>query len=321
MASSHNVDILTSGLVIKVSSSEDYNDKLKAEIDQIMALYNIYPDLMVPILCDGLAGKRRFYILEKKAALPLSKIVFDNLRSIERRRAVIHKALYIIQDAIKKEIGERGSVSACDMHSRLLEEWNAVRFMHDAFDKSILLDGKTFPLTARQIFEKALMFSRTETFLYIKEAHLNFHFGNVLYCDESGQFNFIDPDCSVLGIDPLFGLSRFVFSFWHEIATELGDAITVLPMSDTLMYVLRTSDHRAILNGIPELTSIDGLASWLGEEILKKFYVLVVYCFIRSIRINGSKKQWRTPISPTVAQSEEVLMLGLIAYLNDFAIA
>ncbi|MDD5278042.1 hypothetical protein [Acidithiobacillus sp.] len=321
MASSHNVDLLSSGLVVKAASSEVYNDKLKAEIDQIMALYNIYPDLMVPVLHDGIASGRRFYILERKDALPLSKIVFDNLRSLAQRRAIVHNALDRIQEAIKIEISEQDAAPTGDMYSRLLEEWEAIKFIHEVFDKQILLDGTPRSLTGHQIIEKALMLSRTEIFSPVEGAHFNFHFGNVLYCEKSDQVNFIDPDCSVRGIDPLFGLSRFAFSFWHELAMEIGDAVKVIPMSDSVMYLLRTSDHRTILNGIPELASILGLIHWIGEAELKKFFVLTTYCFLRSIRINGSGKQWSIPHSPTIAQPEEVLMLGLLTYLNDVAIA
>ena len=47
-----------------------------------------------------------------------------------------------------------------------------------------------------------------------------------------------------------------------------------------------------------------------------RFYVLTTYCFLRSIRINGSKQPWKAPRSPVVASPEEVLMLGLLTYLE-----
>lgn len=315
MTRSHTVDFLSSGFVVKTVVSEMFNGKLKAEVDQIRALHNIYPDLMVPVLHDGVAAGRQFYILEKKDALPLSKIVFDERRSLTERRMIIHHAL----DGIRKAIGiEMASppMQSDDMLARLQEEWEGIRFAHELFNRPILLDGVRFGITARDIVEKALALARTEKFSPVEKAHFNFHFGNVLYNEGLSQVSFIDPDFSVRGLDPHFGFSRFAFSFWHELATESEDAVNMVPMSDALMFVLRKRDYGKIINEIPEIGRISGLLPWVDESMQKKFYVLTTYCFLRSIRINGSKEQWTPPRVPVVARPEEVLMLGLLAYLE-----
>lgn len=315
MTGSHTVDLLTSGLVVKTARSTLFNGKLKAEVDQISALHAIYPDLMVPVLHDGLAAGRQFYILEKIDSLPLSNIVFDERRPLAERRAIVQNALKNVQKAIQLE-SESASVTLDDMPARLLAEWEGTRFAHDLFDKPVLLNGAKFGTTAREIFDKSLELARTESFCSVEKAHFNFHFGNVLYNEERAQTCFIDPDFSVRGLDPLFGFSRFAFSFWHELAAEVKDAVKMVPMADALMFVLAKADYGNILGGIPELGGIAGLLPLMGEKMRNRFYVLTTYCFLRSIRINGSQNAWRAPRSPAVASPEEVLMLGLVAYLE-----
>ncbi|BBS36840.1 hypothetical protein ACJ9N4_03095 [Enterobacter sp. LM3] len=315
MTSSHTVDFLSSGFVVKTARSEAFNGKLKAEVEQIQALYEIYPELMVPVLHDGLAAGRQFYVLEKKNSLPLSNIVFDERRSLAERRRIVQSALENIQKAISLEIDSHSAL-ANDMPARLMEEWEGTRFAHDLFNKSVLLNGTRFNISAREVFEKSLEMARSEAFRSVEKAHFNFHFGNVLYNEERSQTSFIDPDFSVRGLDPLFGFSRFAFSFWHELAAEVEDAVKIVPMSDELMFVLAKQDYGNILSEIPEIGGISGLIPLMGESMRNRFYVLTTYCFLRSIRINGSKQDWKAPRSPVIARPEEVLMLGMLAYLE-----
>ncbi len=318
MTSSHTVDFLSSGFVVKTAMSERFNGKLRAEVEQIRALHDIYPELMVPVLHDGQAAGRQFYILEKMAHQPLSRIVFDEQRSLAGRRMIIRNTLESIQKAISLE-SETSSIMTNDMPARLRDEWEGTRFAHDLFDKPVLLNGARFTTTAREVYEKALKMATTEDFRSAEKAHFNFHFGNVLYNEELAQTRFIDPDFSVRGLDPLFGFSRFAFSFWHELAAEIKDAVKVVPMTDALMFVLAKPDYGNILSEIPELGGIAGLLPLMGEGLRNRFYVLTTYCFLRSIRINGSKQSWKSPRSPVVATPEEVLMLGLLTYLEGTA--
>ncbi|QPJ98989.1 hypothetical protein IDM36_13730 [Enterobacter mori] len=319
MTSSHTVDFLSSGFVVKTARSEAFNGKLKAEVEQIQALYEIYPELMVPVLHDGLAAGRQFYVLEKKNSLPLSNIVFDERRSLAERRRIVQSALENIQKAISLEIDSHSAL-ANDMPARLMEEWEGTRFAHDLFNKSVLLNGTRFNISAREVFEKSLEMARSEAFRSVEKAHFNFHFGNVLYNEERSQTSFIDPDFSVRGLDPLFGFSRFAFSFWHELAAEVEDAVKIVPMSDELMFVLAKQDYGNILSEIPEIGGISGLIPLMGESMRNRFYVLTTYCFLRSIRINGSKQGWKAPRSPVIARPEEVLMLGMLAYLEGVSV-
>lgn len=315
MTRSHTVDFLSSGFVVKTARSEQFNGKIKAEVEQIRVLHAIYPQLIVPVLHDGLAAGRQFYILEKMDSLPLSGIVFDEQRSLAGRRMIVRNALEKIQEAISLE-SETSSVMVKGMADRLREEWEGTRFAHALFDKPVLLNGASFTTTARDVYEKALKMAQTEVFRSADNAHFNFHFGNVLYNEECAETRFIDPDFSVRGLDPLFGFSRFAFSFWHELAAEVKDAVKVVPMADALMFVLARPDYANILSEIPELGSISGLLPLMGESMRNRFYVLTTYCFLRSIRINGSKQTWNMPRTPVVASPEEVLMLGLLAYLE-----
>ncbi|CAM3663212.1 hypothetical protein [Xenorhabdus thuongxuanensis] len=319
MSRSHTVDLLSSGFVVKTAMSAAFNGKLKAEVEQICALHEIYPELMIPVLHDGLAAGRQFYVLEKKDSLSLSNIVFDERRYLGERREIVRCALENIQKAINLEIGSQTALEN-DMPTRLLEEWEGTRFAHELFDKPVLLNGARFNITAREVFEKSLEMARSEKFLSIEKAHFNFHFGNVLYNEERSQTSFIDPDFSVRGLDPLFGFSRFAFSFWHELAAEVEDAVKMVPMSDALMFVLSKQDYGNILNEIPEIGGISGMLPLIGEHMRNRFYVLTTYCFLRSIRINGSKKDWKAPRFPVIALPEEVLMLGMLAYLEGASV-
>ncbi|MTJ81818.1 MAG: hypothetical protein F8N37_12475 [Telmatospirillum sp.] len=314
MAKSHYVDMLSSGFVVKTASSETHNAKLNAEIQQIKALCEIYPDLMVPVLHDGSAAGRRFYILEKKQGSPLSKIVFDSDMSFEQRRSILIHVL----DAIQMAIGiERSKAHpTVSMHSRISEEWDAISFMHDLFDQHILFDGVPLGTTGRKIVENALKLAETEEFVSVETAHFNFHFGNVIYNDAYKSVQFIDPDNSVRGIDPLFGFSRFAFSFWHELATERENAVEIMKMPDNLLFISRNADYPAILAAIPELSDISGLSPWISKNDFSRFYILTTYCFLRSIRINALRENRRSLNGPQPATPEEILMLGCIAYLG-----
>ncbi|HEP0584128.1 TPA: hypothetical protein ACW7QF_000925 [Klebsiella aerogenes] len=320
MTRSHTVDFLNSGFVVKTAMSPDFNSKLKAEVEQIRALHALYPELMVPVLHEGVAAGRQFYVMEKKASLPLSAIVLDEQRTLAARRKIVLNALENIQTAIGLEI-ENQPARVSDMPARLQEEWEATRFAHDLFDKPVLLNGVRFSITAREVIEKAIEMARGEEFRSVEKAHFNFHFGNVLYDEERSLTHFIDPDFSVSGLDPLFGFSRFAFSFWHELAAEVEDAMKMVPMSDALMFVLAKQDYGNILSEIPEIGGISGLLPIMGENMRHRFYVLTAYCFLRSIRINGSKQPWKTPRSPVIARPEEVLMLGMLTYLEGASVA
>lgn len=320
MTRSHTVDFLNSGFVVKTAMSPAFNSKLKAEVEQIRALHDLYPELMVPILHEGIAAGRQFYILEKKASLPLSAIVLDEQRTLAARRKIVLNALENIQTAIGLEI-ENQPAQVSNMPAKLQEEWEATRFAHDLFDKPVLLNGARFGITGREVIEKAIDIARGEAFRSVEKAHFNFHFGNVLYDEEHSLTHFIDPDFSVSGLDPLFGFSRFAFSFWHELAAEVEDAVKMVPMSDALMFVLAKQDYGNILSEIPEIGGISGLLPLMGENMRNRFYVLTAYCFLRSIRINGSKQPWETHSSPVIARPEEVLMLGMLTYLEGASVA
>lgn len=315
MAKSHIVDFLNSGFVVKTAMAETFNKKLKAEVEQIRLLHTLYPEFMVPILHEGLAGGRQFYILEKKNSLPLSNIVFDEFRPLSERRKIVQNTLEKIKKAIEREIDQQIPTSDY-MTSKLQEEWEGTSFAHALFEQPILLNGNRFNFTAKDIFEKALALAGNEKFLSVKKAHFNFHFGNVLYDEAQSLTNFIDPDFSVNGIDPVFGFSRFAFSFWHELATEVQDAVKIVPMPDSLMFVLAKQDYSNILSEIPEVGNIDGIMPFMDKSMRNRFYVLTTYCFLRSIRINGSKQKWKAPCCPTTAKPEEVLMLGMLNYLE-----
>ena len=86
------------------------------------------------------------------------------------------------------------------------------------------------------------------------------------------------------------------------------------------MFVLAKQDYGNILSEIPEIGGISGLIPLMGESMRNRFYVLTTYCFLRSIRINGSKQGWKAPRSPVIARPEEVLMLGMLAYLEGVSV-
>lgn len=321
MAGSHSVDILDSGFVVKTANSAEFNEKLKTEVEQIQALHEIYPELMVPVLHAGLVGDRRFYILEKKAGTSLASIIFDCSKPVEVRGQIVQTALNHVKRAV--EIECRHPVeSSYQLHHRIQAEWDALQHIHDLFDSRIMVEGEVIDLSGRALVEKALTYAKEERFLASStRAHCNFHFGNVLYDERLNEVSFIDPDGSVQGIDPYFGFARFAFSFWHELATGIHDSFNVVPLDQSLLFLIKHDQHRHILNNIPEIRSIRGILNWVGDGNYGKFYALTTYCFLRSMRINGSIAARRTPSGPRAATAEETLFAGLISYLEGFPAA
>jgi hypothetical protein len=319
MPKSHSVDILESGFVLKTANAAEFNEKLKTEVRQIQALHGIYPDLMVPVLHNGLVGDRHFYILERKTGSSLSQIIFDPVKPVEERRQIVQIALKNIKRAVEIEC-KQPIESAYLLHHRIQTEWKALQHIHDLFDRRVIVEGKEISLSGRAIVEKALTYAKEEHFLTSSTcAHCNFHFGNVLYDDSLDEISFIDPDGSVQGIDPYFGFARFAFSFWHELAAERQDSLNVIPLESNLLFILKEDEHRHILKNISEISNIHGISTWIDEDNFRKFYALVTYCFLRSMRINGSSAGWEMPNGPRETSVEEVLFAGLTSYLEGFS--
>jgi len=316
MNKSHSVDILNSGFVIKTSKNSDFNKKLHSEIERIKFLHDIYPNLMVPILHDGSVDGRRFYILEKKNGSSLSDIIFDKKQPIKLRRKIVCQTLDNIKSAIEIECSQELKNSE-SINSRLKKEWNELKPIHNLFKTKINFEGKKSSITGKSIVENALEFSESENFISTKNAHCNFHFGNVIFNKKENEVSFIDPDSSMDGVDPYFGYSRFAFSFWHELATEIQDSVKVIPNEDNIIYIIQSDHHRKIIQSIPEIQTISGISKWIEKSDYKRFYVLIVLCFLRSIRINSDLDKWRKPQRPRTARPEEILFLGLHYYLES----
>lgn len=317
MTSSHSVDILESGFVVKTANKAEFNEKLKTEVNQIQALHGIYPELMVPVLHTGLAGGRHFYILEKKAGLSLASIIFDSTKPVEDRSQIVETALDSIKKAIEIEC-RNPFESSYQLHDRIQTEWGALEHLHDLFEKRVIIEGKEIIASGRVLVEKAISYAKQENFLTSStSAHCNFHFGNVLYDESCNEVSFIDPDGSVQGIDPYFGFSRFAFSFWHELAAEIRDGVNVVPLEKNLLFLMKHDQHRNMLNDMPEIRGIRGMLKWVGEENYRKFYALTTYCFLRSMRINGTNSVWQMPRVPHAGTQEETLFAGLLFYLES----
>lgn len=319
MASSHSVDILNSGFVLKTANAAEFNEKLKTEVQQIQALHGIYPELMVPVLHTGLVGGRHFYILEKKSGASLASIIFDATKPIEERNQILQTALKKVKKAVEIEC-KHTVKSSYQLHQKIQSEWNQLEHLHDIFDYRINIEGEMIKINGRALVEKAITYAKEEIFLASStSAHCNFHFGNVLYDESINEISFIDPDGSVQGIDPYFGLARFTFSFWHELAAEIQDSVSIIPLENKLLFLMKHDQHRYMLNHIPEIRSIREILKWIGEENYRKFYALTAYCFLRSMRINGSNSIWKIPSAPRVCTAEEALFSGLIFYLEAFS--
>jgi len=319
MTSSHSVDILDSGFVFKTANTAEFNEKLKTEVQQIQALHGIYPKLMVPVLHTGLVGGRHFYILEKKSGASLASLVFDATKSIEYRNQIIKHALDSIKTAVKIECSQPIE-STYQLHQKIRYEWDSLKQLHSLFDKPAIIEGKIIIPSGRAVVERALAYAEEEIFLASStSAHCNFHFGNVLYDETLNEISFIDPDGSVQGIDPYFGFSRFAFSFWHELAAEIRDSINIVPLEKSVLFLMKHDQHRQMLDQIPVIRSIHEISNWIGEENYRKFYALTTYCFLRSMRINGSKDTWMMPSSPRAGTPEETLYAGLMFYLESLS--
>lgn len=68
---------------------------------------------------------------------------------------------------------------------------------------------------------------------------------------------------------------------------------------------------------VKTLEGITGMLPLISESMHNRFYVLTAYCFLRSIRINGSKQEWKAPRNLVIARLEEVLILGMMTFLES----
>ncbi|MGE8096863.1 hypothetical protein [Pseudomonas fluorescens] len=312
MAKSHDVDLLSAGFVIKTARDEKFNEKLTKEVLQIKALCQLHPDQMIPVIHEGAINGRAFYALEKISGSTLSNIVFDAKLANTSKRASLQKALATIGPAISREY-QNAKGERFDLLRKLQQEWDAIKSLDPMFLECPIFNGVMLNESLFEIYTKASNFARSEKFSSVDVAHLNFHFGNVISKEGNGPIVFIDPDDSVRGADPLFGLARFAFSFWHEIGTESRGKVTVDTQADGKRhYRLAEADHQTLLDEVPEISHLGGIADWILSEDLKRLYALTAYCFLRSIRLNNTT----VPAPCGEALPQEVLALGCIVFLS-----
>lgn len=312
MAKSHDVDLLSAGFVIKTARDKAFNGKLNNEVLQIRALCQIHPDHMVPVIHEGAINGRAFYALEKIQGDTLSTIVFDSELATTSRRASVRKALAAIAPAISRET-QVASGGRFDLLQKLRQEWDVVSKQDSMCYQRPIFNGARLSESLFDIYTKAVSFAESEKFSAADVAHLNFHFGNVISKAGDGPIVFIDPDDSVRGADPLFGLARFAFSFWHEIGTESRGKVAVATQDNgARCYRLADADHQALLDEVPEISHFGGIADWVEQRDLKRLYALTAYCFIRSIRLNSAG----IPAPRDEALPQEVLALGCIVFLS-----
>ncbi|PWB30087.1 hypothetical protein DCO48_21515 [Pseudomonas sp. SDI] len=297
---------------MKMARAPATSEKLAREVLQIKRLCHVHPQQMVPVNHEGSIDGRTFYTLEKKSGASLSSIVFDPNRPLPLKRLALQQALEQIKQAIAREQAQAPEVPL-DLRGWLELEWQQVQPLHGLLAEHPTFNGLRFEHSFADHYRRACRFANSERFSSVQAAHLNFHFGNVLQHEPSGQIFFIDPDDSLKGLDPLFGLARFAFSFWHEIATEGRGSVLVQRDAGASHYRLAQAEHQQLLDGIPELRSLAGLHAWVADEDRRRLYALTVYCFLRSIRLNAEPAA-----DPAASQAnvQQVLALGCLSLLG-----
>jgi hypothetical protein len=319
MSKPHHVEILKSGMVVKAATEVVHNEKLSAEISRIRSLCEIYPECMVPILFDGTVSGRRFYAMERIYGDSLSEIVFNSDLSYASRREYVSKAFTAVREAIDKE-RSRGTEVVAGLADLLSEEWNRakeVKHFTPLLQKSIVVNGRQVRRGLEEIYREACELATKVVCVRTDVAHFNFHFGNILRQADTGEIFFVDPDSSMCDLDPLFGLARFAFSFWHEIATEMAGAVIVENDEEGYVaYRIAETAHSDILLHIPELASQDIIFHRFDNKGKNLLRLLTLYCFLRSIRINAVNAARPGHGDKLCALPQEVLTAGCALFFD-----
>lgn len=305
MSKAHTVEMLDAGWVMKSANTPAASEKLVWEARQIRRLCTLHPQHMVAVELEGMIRGRSFYVLDKAQGRTLSSLLFDGDAGHQAQCQGLSQALEAIVAAIARE-RNASSPATLDLLALLEQEWAQVEHLHDLLNLRPTYEGNTLPESFSDLYRHACRLAASETFQTAQVAHLNFHFGNVIVGGPEQPVAFIDPDVSLRGLDPLFGLARFAFSFWHEIATE-GRG-TLLAGAG---YRLAQPALARQLAAHPALRNLRGLWPWVDAADRRRLYALTLYCFLRSIRLNAGPRP-----GSGLAAAQETLALGGVLYLG-----
>lgn len=306
----HTVEILRSGLVIKIVKPGGDNNKLAKEIDAISELCRKFPDFIVPILSHGDLMGRKYYIMERQKGASLSDIIFSEKYATEEKRRVVSSALDFTFSVINQE--RRDLKYAAKNYSEIIsQEWKSILLMTggEAFaNTSFSLEGMCAGKRIIDLLDYIMGLMENVPALQNDISHQNYHFGNIIKLDNFDMFRLIDPDTSLPKIDPLFGLARFAFSFWHELATEHKHGVRGNRSGKETLLTLLLHEHMTMISSIPAITKMQVYRQICAPEDKGLFEVLLFYCFLRSIRIN-----WEN-FHSNQTTAQEILAVGCLTF-------
>lgn len=308
---SHTVELLDCGLILKIANSSTANEKLQKEATQIGNLVKRNPNVMVPVLMEATLRGRYLYIMERLPYRSLAEIVFDPSTSSETRIRSYQAALRVAREICRQE-RRNASASIWPHKNAIAEEWRLIQELNggrEFIERSGSFSYETMSLA--QLHAENLELADKLKLRSVANAHCNFHAGNLLVDEVSYDVRAIDPDVSLENVDPLFGLSRFAFSYWHEIAVER--AWNVESTDDPFqpgrwVHELTTGGETM---RYPAFFTMGALLVDATDEETNALRFLTYYCFLRSIRINWSAHSAKGRASP-----QELLALGCITYLR-----
>ncbi|PVE20868.1 hypothetical protein DC522_29790 [Microvirga sp. KLBC 81] len=321
--SAHDVEILPSGIVVKIAREPLNNAKLIREMRAIDALHTKFPDSIVPILSRGEILGRRYYMMERQQGRSLSEIVFSQDVSLVEKCSTVEQALQFVVDLVTRERSHL-TVSALRYQDILKRESDEIRAQvrGDMLLRTrFVIEETEMAYTIGELLNYYLV---TVSDIPVKQApvsHQNYHFGNIIQLDNGRGFRLIDPDTSLPAIDPLFGLARFAFSYWHELATEHSTLVQRTATQDSLILSLPNRCYRQLVSAVPELMQTRVFENLFSPYDICLFHALLFYCFIRSVRINWEDSTLSDRFSDHDVTAQEIISAGCLTFFGSVGLS
>jgi hypothetical protein len=134
--------------------------------------------------------------------------------------------------------------------------------------------------------------------------HYNFHGGNILVdLNSPEEFKIIDPDPSIEGLDPIFGLARFLYTPVHDFAYKVNFSST--DSANRMLFELTENSKKFELSNAHIFNFFSKALSrkFQRSSCLRDNYIL---CLLRGIRANFLGQNSATTIQPHLYISRQL---------------
>jgi len=161
--------------------------------------------------------------------------------------------------------------------------------LSDMLERSFVIMGVEYApikVSLEQLYGLAKIKDSSDLNTHIRcpRYHYNFHGGNILISKGPvSDFWVIDPDTKLRGLDPIFGLSRFVYTMVHDLANKAK----FCSVHDLKVYRLTLmEDPIGRFPGYCIFQSYIDQRLWAPEEKANRLLDHYILCLLRGIRMN-----------------------------------